>query len=88
MLQLGSRTVRIRDDGADRPFAMPTPAELFVGLLLGSIGLGYFIYGRKTGRPLALACGLLMMVFPYFVAGVWPQLWLGGVLMLLPWLFR
>jgi hypothetical protein len=88
LLQQGSKTVRIRQDGTDRRLAMPTPAELFVGLLLSSIGLGYFIYGRKTARPLALGCGLLMMVFPYVVAGVWPQLWLGVVLMLLPWLFR
>ncbi len=67
---------------------MPTPGELFVGLLLGSIGLGYFVYGRTTGRLVALLCGLLLMVFPYFVAGVWPQLGIGVVLMLLPWLFR
>ena len=56
--------------------------------MLGSIGLGYFVYGRKTGRFLALLCGLLLMVFPYVVAGVWPQLGIGVVLMLLPWLCR
>ncbi|MFZ0407814.1 MAG: hypothetical protein WAM11_06865 [Cyanobium sp.] len=67
---------------------MPTPGELFIGLILGSIGLGYVVSGRKSGRLLALACGLLMMIFPSFVAGIWPQLWIGGVLMLLPWLFR
>jgi hypothetical protein len=67
---------------------MPSPAELFVGLLLGSIGLGYFIYGRKNGHVVALACGLLLMVFPYVVSGIWPQLGIGVGLMLLPWLFR
>ena len=67
---------------------MPTPGELFVGMIMGSIGLGYCVYGRKNGRFVALACGLLLMVFPYFVGGVWPQLGIGVVLMLLPWLFR
>ncbi len=67
---------------------MPTPGELFVGMIMGSIGLGYFVYGRKNGRVVALACGLLLMVFPYFVGGVWPQLGIGVVLMLVPWLFR
>lgn len=67
---------------------MPSPGELLIGLILGSIGAGYCVYGRKNGRVLALACGLLLMVFPYVVAGFWPQLGIGVVLLALPWLFR
>lgn len=71
-----------------RRVAVPSPGELLIGLILASIGMGYFVYGRKNGRVLALACGLLLMVFPYAVAGFWPQVGIGVVLMALPCLFR
>jgi hypothetical protein len=56
--------------------------------MLGFLGMGYVVYARKMGHTLALACGVLMMVFPYFIPGVWPQLAIGSLLALLPWLLR
>jgi hypothetical protein len=56
--------------------------------MLGFLGMGYVVYGRKMDHTLALGCGVLLMVFPYFVAGVWPQLAIGSLLALLPWLRR
>jgi len=67
---------------------LPPPGELFVNLMLGFLGMGYVVYGRKMDHTLALGCGVLLMVFPYFVAGVWPQLAIGSLLALLPWLRR
>jgi hypothetical protein len=43
-------------------------ATLLWSLLFGSIGLGYFIYGKKQSAPVPLVCGLALMIFPYFVA--------------------
>ncbi|HZN68392.1 MAG TPA: hypothetical protein VFB66_24110 [Tepidisphaeraceae bacterium] len=40
---------------------------LVVSFIFGSIGLGMFIYGRKMGRFVPLAAGLLLMVVPYFI---------------------
>ena len=40
---------------------------LVVSMLFGSIGLGMFIYGRKMGRTVPLAAGLLLMIVPYFI---------------------
>ena len=74
--------------GSQRRPDLPPPSELFVNLMLGFLGMGYVVYARKTGHTLALACGVLMMVFPYFIAGVWPQLAIGSLLALLPWLLR
>ena len=74
--------------GYQRRPDLPPPGELFVNLMLGFLGMGYVVYARKTGHTLALACGVLMMVFPYFIAGVWPQLAIGSLLALLPWLLR
>ena len=74
--------------GSQRRPVMPPPSELFVNLMLSFLGMSYVVYARKTGHTLALACGVLMMVFPYFIAGVWPELAIGSLLALLPWLLR
>ncbi len=43
---------------------------LFASLVWGSIGLGYFIYGKKQQSISAMAGGILMMVAAYFVGSV------------------
>jgi hypothetical protein len=40
---------------------------LFASLIWGSIGFGYFIYGRKQASWVPLAGGILMMVASYFI---------------------
>jgi hypothetical protein len=53
-------------------------AVLLWGLLFGSIGLGFVIYGRRQSRPVPFLCGLGLMGLPYLVDGA---LWLvlGGL---------
>jgi len=41
---------------------------LLWGLLFGSVGFGFFLYGRKQKAAVPLVCGLVLMVFPYFVS--------------------
>lgn len=63
-------------------------AWLMWGLLFGSIGLGYFLYGKKQSAIVPLVCGLSLMIFPYFVSST---LWLvvtGVVLIALPYFVR
>lgn len=55
-------------------------------MLLGAVGLGYFVYGRRNAHILSLACGLALMVFPSFIAGLLPRLLLGIGLMAVPFL--
>ncbi len=43
------------------------PSFLFASLLWGSVGLGYFIYGRKQQSLSAMVGGILMMAVSYFV---------------------
>lgn len=38
-------------------------------MLFGSIGLGFFMYGKKQQAIVPLCCGVALMVFPYFVTG-------------------
>ncbi|MBX3379011.1 MAG: hypothetical protein KF805_02865 [Phycisphaeraceae bacterium] len=47
-----------------------SPASLISGVLIGSIGTGMFIYGKKQERPLTLLTGIALCVFPMFVASV------------------
>ena len=44
-----------------------TATSLFLGVLFGSIGLGFFIYGRKQRKVVPLLCGLVLMIVPYFI---------------------
>ena len=40
---------------------------LFASLIWGSVGVGYFIYGKKQGSWVPMTGGILMIVVSYFV---------------------
>lgn len=67
---------------------MPTPASLFWGILLGSIGVGYFIYGKRQQMMVALLAGVALMVLPWFIASTLWLLVAGVVVMAVPWFVR
>jgi hypothetical protein len=63
-------------------------SSLLWGLLFGSAGLGFFVYGRKQRAVVPLVCGLLLMVFPYFVSNVALLVAVGIVLCAVPYFLR
>jgi len=63
-------------------------STLLWGILYGSIGMGYFVYGKKQQRALALLSGVALMVFPYFVSNVWLSSVIGIALMALPFFIQ
>lgn len=63
-------------------------ASLVWGLLFSSIGLGYFIYGKRQHSPIPLLCGLGLMVYPYFVSGRLMLIVIGGALSAIPYFIR
>ena len=63
-------------------------AVLLWGLLFGSIGLGFFIYGRKQRAVVPMICGLALMVFPYFVSNTILLVGIGVVLIAIPYFLR
>jgi len=63
-------------------------ASIFWGLLFGSIGAGFFIYGKKQGKPVPLLCGIALAVFPYFVSNLLGLVALGIVLCAIPCFYR
>jgi hypothetical protein len=55
--------------------------SLLSSLLVSSIGLGLFLYGKKETRLPQLGAGLALMVYPVFVASTgWMLAIAGGVL--------
>lgn len=44
---------------------------LFASLIWGSIGFGYFIYGKKQASWLPMVGGVLMMAASYFAGSAW-----------------
>ena len=61
---------------------------LLWGLLFGSIGLGFFVYGKKQRAAVPLVCGLALMAFPYFVSNTILLVAIGVVLMVIPYFVR
>jgi hypothetical protein len=61
---------------------------LYTGLILGSIGLGYIVYGRKQKNPIALISGVVLCGVPYFTSNIILLAAAGIALMVLPFLIR
>jgi hypothetical protein len=67
---------------------MNNSATLLWGVLFGSIGMGYFVYGKKQGRGAALVSGIALMTFPYFVSNSILTVLIGIALMCLPYFIQ
>ena len=61
---------------------------LFFGLIFGSVGLGFFVYGKQQKAAVPLVCGLALMVFPYFVSNSVVLVVLGVALIMIPYSVR
>lgn len=57
---------------------------LLWGLLFSSIGLGYFIYGKKQGQPATLIAGVALIVYPYAVDSALSLVLIGLFMMAIP----
>ena len=61
---------------------------LFLGLLFSTIGLGFFIYGKKQRRPVPLVVGIALMVLPYMIGSAAWDFVVGSVLVAIPYFVR
>jgi len=57
-------------------------------LLFGSVGLGFFVYGKKQKAVVSLICGLALMVFPYFISNTILLVAVGIALIAIPYFVR
>jgi hypothetical protein len=58
------------------------------GIIFGSIGLGFFVYGKKQKAIIPMLSGLGLMVFPYFISNIYIMILTGIVLAALPYFVR
>lgn len=46
---------------------MDDPTSLILGLIFGSIGVGYCIYGKKQSHIVAFLAGIFLIGLPYAI---------------------
>ena len=63
-------------------------AELLWSVLFSSIGIGYFIYGRRQGKTIPLLSGVVLMVYPYFMPNVAALVIVGAIFSAIPYFLR
>lgn len=63
-------------------------SSLLLSLVFSSIGLGFFIYGRKQKVAMPLICGIALMVYPYFVSSNALLVAIGVALIAIPYFVR
>ena len=68
--------------------SLPTPGSLFAAILFGAIGMGAFVYGKRTGLAMPMILGVALMGYPYFVSDFWMTFGIGVGLCVLLYRFR
>ncbi len=62
--------------------------QLFAGFFFGLLGMGFFMFGKKSGRPIPLFTGLALMVVPYVIPNLIAMTIVCAVLCAVPWFVR
>ena len=65
-----------------------TAGNLLASVIFSAIGLGAWIYGKKTALWKPMAIGVVLMVYPYFVTETWQMTLIGIVLTAALFVFR
>jgi hypothetical protein len=58
--------------------------SLFVGVIAGAVGMGYFIYGKRQSKLVPMVAGVLLCVYPYLVDSLFWLAVVGAVLVAAP----
>ncbi|MDD2907699.1 MAG: hypothetical protein PHH98_03600 [Candidatus Gracilibacteria bacterium] len=61
---------------------------LLSGIIFSSVGMGYFIYGKKTPNYIALISGIVLMIYPLLVTNIYYMIGIGVAFIVLPFLIR
>lgn len=67
---------------------MPSPLELMLSIVFGSIGFSFFIYGRKQKKPVPFWCGVALMGYTFLVSGPLMTTVVGLALVAVPYFLR
>ena len=67
---------------------MYSTSTLMWGIIFGSIGLGFFVYGKKQKAVIPLISGIGLIVVPYFISNIYLLVLSGIVLIASPYFIR
>ena len=67
---------------------MYSTSTLMWGIIFGSIGLGFFVYGKKQKAVIPLISGIGLIVVPYFISNIYLLVLSGIVLIALSYFIR
>lgn len=67
---------------------MGSEAFLLWGVVFGSVGLAYFVYGKKQRLVVPLLCAIGLMAFPYFISHTVLLVVVGPALSVVPYVLR
>jgi hypothetical protein len=67
---------------------MSATSTIIWGVIFGSIGFGFFVYGKKQKAYIPLFCGIGLMVVPYLIPNLYGLVLCGVVLSVLPYFIR
>jgi len=67
---------------------MNSTSTLMWGIIFGSIGLGFFVYGKKQKAVIPLINGIGLIVVPYFISNIYLLVLSGIVLIALSYFIR
>lgn len=57
-------------------------------IIFGVFGLPYFMYGKSQEEYVWLVCGILLMIFPYFISNLTIMIVVGITLIILPFIAK
>jgi hypothetical protein len=63
-------------------------AMLLWSVLFGAIGVGYFVYGRRQGKAVPLWCGVVLILYPYFMPNAVVVVIVGAIFVAVPYFVR
>ena len=63
-------------------------SSILWGVLFGSLGAGYALYGKKQRALVPFLSGLALMLFPYLIENTYLIVVVGAALAAAPFLFR
>ena len=67
---------------------MTDTSVIIWGMIFGSIGFGFFLYGKKQRAVVPLFSGIALFIVPYFIPNVYLLILTGILICALPYFLK
>ncbi|VAW95894.1 hypothetical protein MNBD_GAMMA22-1895 [hydrothermal vent metagenome] len=59
-------------------------SEMVIGVVLGIIGMGYFVYGKRQKHVPSFLAAVGLFTVPYFISNIYILILIGILLIIMP----